>query len=133
MQQNSLECFLYHSQLAPGADATCIAGIVKAARTFNRSVGITGMLVFDGERFFQYIEGPAEQLKLLVESISKDERHVNFTPMFSQTSVSERRFANWSMAYVLCDDAEPLGEIARLEGSTALIKLQELLPLLDFQ
>ena len=91
------------------------------------------MLVFDGERFFQYIEGPAEQLTLLVESISKDKRHVNFTPMFSQTSVGERRFANWSMAYVLCDDAEPLGEISRLEGSTALIKLQELLPLLDFQ
>ena len=70
---------------------------------------------------------------MLVESISKDERHVNFTPMLSQTSVDARRFAKWSMAYVICDDAEPLGEISRLEGSTALAKLQELLPLLDSQ
>ena len=33
--ENSLECFLYHSQLAPGADTTCIAAIIKAARAFD--------------------------------------------------------------------------------------------------
>lgn len=133
MQENALECFLYHSQLAPGADTTCIAGIIKAARSFNWSAGITGMLVFDGERFFQYVEGPPEQLGLLVESISRDERHVNFTPVFPQTHLEQRRFAKWSMAYVIVDDAEPLDAICELKGSGALAKLQELLPLLDAQ
>ncbi|WP_310635936.1 MULTISPECIES: BLUF domain-containing protein [Delftia] len=133
MQENSLECFLYHSQLAPGADTTCIAAIIKAARTFNWSAGITGMLVFDGERFFQYVEGPPEQLALLVESISRDERHINFTPLFPQARIDQRRFAKWSMAYVIVEDTEPLGTISELQGPGALEKLQELLPLLDAQ
>lgn len=91
------------------------------------------MLVFDGERFFQYVEGPARQLGLLVESISRDERHINFTPMFPQTRIDQRRFAKWSMAYVIVEDTEHLGTISKLEGPGALAKLQELLPLLDVQ
>lgn len=126
-----LDCFLYHSQIAPHADISCVADIVKTARSFNKTQGITGLLVFDGQRFCQYIEGPQPALQNLIDSIARDARHVEFTPLYQNTCEQGRKFANWAMAYVLVDDAEPLASISASQGSSALEKLQELLPLMD--
>lgn len=49
---------VYSSQLAPSVPAECVADIVRTARQFNAAHGITGLLVFDGQRFCQYLEGP---------------------------------------------------------------------------
>lgn len=126
-----LHCFLYHSQIAPQADISCVADIVKTARNFNKTQGITGLLVFDGQRFCQYIEGPQPALQNLIDSIARDPRHIAFTPLHQNHCEQERKFANWAMAYVLVDDAEPLASISSEQGPSALEKLQELLPLMD--
>lgn len=129
--QPPLHCFLYHSQIADAASISCVADIVRTARSFNKTVGITGMLVFDGQRFCQYIEGPAEPLQTLIDSIARDPRHKAFTPQHHSECSGERRYANWSMAYVLVDDDEPLQHLAPLRGEQAIVQLQELMPLLD--
>ncbi len=128
MHENSLECFLYHSRLADGADATCVGEIVQAARTFNWTAGITGVLVFDGSCFFQYIEGPPEQLKLLIESIAKDRRHVDFTPLYPQARLDRRRFANWSMACVVVNDAPQAAGPGPYASTMGRDMVQALLP-----
>lgn len=127
----NMECVLYHSRMACDADLSCVAEIVKTARSFNKEAGITGMLVFDGQRFCQYIEGPAPVLRGLVDSIAQDARHTHFTIKHQGEVSGERLFAHWSMAYVLVDDSEPLDELNQLEGLQALSKLQALIPMLD--
>ncbi len=126
-----LHCFLYHSQIAPHADIGCVADIVKTVRNFNKTQGITGLLVFDGQSFCQYIEGPQPALGELIGRIQADPRHVNFKTLHACASCAERKFEQWSMAYVLVDDTEHLADMAQEQGANALKKLHELLPLMD--
>lgn len=131
MSNNLLECFLYQSKLAPSVDITCVAQIVKAARSFNATIQITGILVFDGECFCQYIEGPGYQVQRLITSLAQDPRHVNFTPLLHLKREPYRRFSKWTMAYAWVDDAEILGDIATRPGNCALERLQQWIPQLD--
>ena len=124
-------CVLYHSQLAPDAPLSCVADIVKTARGFNKEHDITGILVFDGQRFFQCLEGPKQALMGLIDGIAQDPRHVQFRLQHQGTRAQERMFGNWSMAYVLVDDSEPLADLHGIEGESAMDKLRSLIPMLD--
>lgn len=124
-------CVLYHSKIAPTASINCVAEIVKTARSFNKMHDITGMLVFDGHRFFQYLEGPKRPVLDLLTAIADDPRHVEFTLQHHGERAEERMFRNWSMAYVLIDDSEPLADLDTIDGPSAIDKLRTLIPLLD--
>lgn len=128
---SNLYCILYHSQLAPSAPISCVADIVKTARGFNKDHEITGILVFDGQRFFQYLEGPQQAVADLVKAIAADPRHVEFRLQHQGERMEERMFRNWSMAYVLVDDSEPLADLDAIEGESAMNKLKALIPMLD--
>ncbi len=129
--QHPLEYFLYRSKLAPGTDAACVARIIKTARQFNAEADITGMLVFDGENFFQYLEGVPHQLYPLIEAIAQDTRHVGFTPLERSPCARGRRYGGWSMAYLQLDDASGLAELAELTPTSALGKMAQLATLVD--
>lgn len=60
----------------------------------NARLGVTGYLSYGKGRFFQYMEGPANVLTKLMESISVDPRHtINRTLQLGP--VEGRRFNNW--------------------------------------
>jgi hypothetical protein len=52
-----------------------VADIVKVSRIRNDSLRLTGALLFTGRRFAQYIEGAAEHVAAVQESIKRDARH----------------------------------------------------------
>lgn len=131
MPSQPVDAFLYTSKLSANAGIDCVASIVKAARAFNAKNGITGILIFDGERFCQYIEGPKSLLNELIERISCDARHCEFNPQWHRTNATERLFSAWSMAYATIDDDEPLQDFSALDGENAMSKFNELLPMLD--
>ena len=126
-----LQCILYHSQLAPDASLSCISDIIKTARSFNANHGLSGVLVFDGQHFLQYLEGPQQPLWDLLVRIAQDPRHVNFNLQYKGTVPGERLFRSWSMGYALVDDADPLAELGALVGEAALEKLKAMVPTLD--
>jgi hypothetical protein len=70
--------FSYHSEIASDASTSCVADITRVSRRFNEAHGITGILIFDGQRFVQYMEGPQQQVVALAKKISLDNRHTNF-------------------------------------------------------
>ena len=117
-----LSCLLYTSEMTPDLDTRQIGHIVKQARELNAIHGITGMLVFDGERFAQYVEGPPEVISLLGVKLAMDIRHRNFRPLLNQALAGERRFANWAMGY---SDAD-MGafDIPALNGMSADLALE---------
>lgn len=123
--------FLYRSEIAADADIRCVAEIAKFSRVFNEAHDITGVLIFDGQRFVQYIEGPQEHVIALANKIALDTRHTNFTPLHQAQDITQRLFAQWAMAYVADDDVEPLASMLTAQGETALSSLQKLLPQLD--
>ena len=111
-----LSCFLYTSQMTPDLDVHQIGQIVKQARELNAIQGITGMLVFDGERFAQYVEGPPEAVSQLAVKLAADPRHCDFYPLLSQSLTGGRRFAHWAMGYSDADmhdfDIQALNDMA---------------------
>lgn len=127
----TLHCMLYHSQLAPDASFGCITDIIKTARSFNAVHGVTGILVFDGHRFIQQLEGPSQVLTDLIVRIARDPRHVNFTLLHQCAFTGDRRFRNWSMAYAHIENGEPLANLALLRGQAAIEHFTELMPSLD--
>ena len=124
-------CFLYHSVLAQSQDASCVGTIVKAARQFNASQGLSGLLVFDGMRFFQYLEGPADALQALIERLQQDPRHTQFTTVWMAQLQGERRFPGWSMGYAYADEDDPLTALAAQNGAEALDAFLAMTELLD--
>ncbi|MET1114792.1 MAG: BLUF domain-containing protein [Comamonas sp.] len=127
----NLHCALYHSRLAPDAPLSCISDVIKTARSFNASHGLTGILVFDGQHFLQYLEGPQQPLWDLLVRIAQDPRHVNFTLQHRAPCPGARVFRTWSMGYALVDDADPLADLGELVGLEALAKLHAMVPTLD--
>ena len=99
MSNKALSQCAYYSTLANGYGASCVGAIIKVARAFNAAHGITGVLLFDGERFFQYIEGEPATLDALVRRIRQDVRHKEMTILLHSPLYGGRHYPSWSMAY----------------------------------
>ncbi len=124
---------VYTSVLAPAADVRGIADIVRRARSHNRVRGITGLLVFDGDRFCQLLEGEYEQVLMLAGRIELDRRHEQFTIVQQGFGSVQRRFPSWDMAYALDTHGSVLAALAGLRGPNATSFLQERVPDLELQ
>lgn len=73
--------------------------IHEKARHLNALDGISGLLVFDGARFLQIIEGSEEAIDNLVERLRHDPRHSAFE-IRDERLVNSRSFPDWSMELV---------------------------------
>jgi hypothetical protein len=76
-----------------------LTDIHEAARHLNALDGVTGVLVFDGVRFLQVIEGAGEAIDSLVERLRRDPRHSAFE-IRDERMVATRAFPDWSMELV---------------------------------
>jgi hypothetical protein len=70
--------------------------IHQTARHLNALDGITGLLLFDGSRFLQIIEGTGGAIDNLVERLRMDPRHSAFE-VRDERLVEQRSFPDWSM------------------------------------
>lgn len=73
--------------------------LCEQSSSYNRDVGVTGFLVFDGYRYMQVIEGNAAVVEDLMLQISKDTRHTHIVYM-DNSPLQERAFAGWALACV---------------------------------
>jgi hypothetical protein len=76
-----------------------LAAIHEAARHLNVLDGVTGLLLFDGSRFLQIIEGAEAAVDNLVERLRSDPRHSSFE-VRDERFVEQRSFPDWSMELV---------------------------------
>lgn len=83
------------------------------AKTRNRTLGVTGMLLYDKGRFFQTLEGPPQSLNVLWNSISTDQRHSDIE-ILSEHIIPARLFGGWDMlSYHGDDEAHPTVQRAK--------------------
>ena len=73
-----------------------LGAIHQTARHLNALDGITGLLLFDGARFLQIVEGAEEAVDNLVERLRMDPRHSAFE-VRDERPVERRSFPDWSM------------------------------------
>lgn len=103
-----------------------IKAIIKTARAHNKSLNITGSLIYHRKVFFQLIEGSKKDILELYESIKKDDRHFDVTTIWEGPKPF-REFEDWSMALVTDDGVSSL----KRQGSTKNLKLENMMGNID--
>lgn len=114
----TVKTLLYVSELADEASPSVVGAIAKAARANNAQLGISGMLIFDGGRFAQLLEGPAEAVDHLLEKLEADRRHVHLRVLSMREHDARAHFASWGLGYLWIDEDENDG-IERLLRQTS--------------
>ena len=76
-----LHAFAYSSRMSAGLSNQALHQIVSQSATFNRRVDVTGALIVDGQRFFQYIEGPPDALEAVKRRIHDSRSHAAVVPV----------------------------------------------------
>ena len=121
---------LYVSTLAPQAPLQVVAQIAAKARIANEAAGITGLLIFDGMRFCQQIEGPRKEVLALIQRIQQDSRHIN-VEILRHGPLEARRFKRFALGYADVDDVDVLARMERSDPEQALAQFIALLPSRD--
>jgi hypothetical protein len=98
-----LHTFVYCSRAADGVDDVEVGRIIETAQRHNLASGITGVLVFGSGVFFQWIEGPTDQVQKLIGSLHGDARHYDIVTLDRNEEKRERLYPNWEMERVEAD------------------------------
>jgi len=94
---------VYTSQLAPGQDYTAYGRICRVARQRNGPLAVSGVLLFDGQRFCQWLHGEPTSTAALMQTIASDRRHTD-VQVHLQTSLPSDAFpSGWRAGFVDSD------------------------------
>jgi hypothetical protein len=105
--QSNMKYVLYTSVLDKSKyDCSIVNEIVSKARNENQKHNITGVLLFDGLLFTQYIEGDNKDVDKLIENILFDKRHKNVF-IITVGENQQRLYDSWELGYI---DLRSLGE-----------------------
>lgn len=99
-----LRAIVYSSLARDDLVAADLDALLRDATAFNRVAGVTGVLMFDGRRFVQYIEGPGDGIDSVFARISNARTHSQLQ-VLAQGRLVSRRFPQWAMASRQIDEA----------------------------
>ena len=128
-----MHSLLYVSDIAEGLDASAVSDILSESRTNNNRDDITGLLIFDGQRFAQFVEGPPPPMQGLLKRLEGDVRHKNMELLWSARA-AQRRFPTWRLGYLKFDlDLFGLEGLRGKRGDAVLEAFTFILPTLDIE
>ena len=97
---NDLYSLLYCSHATPVMTADELPHIIGSAWRHNPALGITGLLVFGGGMFLQWLEGPHANVRTLMQRLQHDRRHDCVMELHAISGVPHRLYPSWSMQLV---------------------------------
>lgn len=97
--------------LAPGD----MEAILSCSRRNNAAAGVTGMLLFDGRRFLQALEGDEAAVRATYARIRYNPRHFALVEL-AVRHVASREFGDLAMADA---SGDPAGFVAHVDALTA--------------
>lgn len=97
--QPSLIQIVYASAANVHFSSEDLETLLERARANNEPRGLTGVLLYKDETFFQVLEGEPEHVHSLYSKIELDPRHSNVL-LLVQREISERNFGEWSMGFL---------------------------------
>lgn len=84
--------------------------LVDDATRFNRDAGVSGVLLFDGTRFVQYLEGPPDGLDVAFSRVLGASSHHDLIEL-QRGTIKDRRLPYWPMRWLPVEVKE-LSEVA---------------------
>ena len=114
-----LQELIYTSVSSAHGDKTEVKNILAASERNNVANSVTGLLIFDGHRYIQILEGETENVDRLYDVISKDSRHQQLE-LLHKGGITSRSFENWRMAY----ESLPKGLLEKLAENMAVFSME---------
>ena len=94
-----MRIIIYISRAKQNFTSSDLADLRDLADARNRSEDITGLLLSDGARFIQALEGDAAAVQAVMDRIAKDSRHDNISYLRPITT-NCRQFRKWTTEYL---------------------------------
>ncbi|MCO5102827.1 MAG: BLUF domain-containing protein [Burkholderiaceae bacterium] len=116
---------LYVSTLSPEQPLSVVAEIAHRARVRNAELGIGALLVFDGQRFCQMLEGDRRPVLSLIERIRSDTRHTDVEVLY-HGPLPARRFSDLQLAFTSGEMDTSFEQFAALDDRAALAAFERL-------
>lgn len=88
------------------------------ARRHNGRDAITGLLLYDGARFVQALEGPAALAEACMARIERDARHQDVS-VVERGPVTERQFGGFALAALMPDEGDPSAFVEQVKALVA--------------
>jgi hypothetical protein len=92
----ALSALVYRSRAVQPLSGTELHWLTQIAQSRNRASNITGVIVYDDECFYQWLEGPRDSVMRVMESIRRDPRHRDLEVLDEHPAAS-RQFGGWAM------------------------------------
>lgn len=99
---------VYCSEVVPGLTVDQIDDLTRDAAAHNLIAGVTGVLLCDGFRFLQYIEGPEDGTALTYSRILNSRSHTEIVEL-GHSRGRVRCFPYWSMRWIPVEEPELRG------------------------
>ena len=90
-------CLVYMSRPTREMNGDEAEDLLRRAKNNNDRNGITGILIHDRRRYYQYLEGDEAKVEATFARISMDRRHQAIIRLKSGT-INRRQFPEWGMA-----------------------------------
>lgn len=97
---------LYISRLVAGVSYDVFSAICHVSRRRNAELGLAGVLLFDGHRFCQLLEGPAAALSRVRADIVADPRHEFMSVLIDRTLAGPPTVPGWQGGYCGPDELD---------------------------
>lgn len=91
-----LSAVVYRSTARPGLSSAELGAMLSAARARNANEHLTGLLLYTGTHFFQWLEGPVDGVDHVWASIQRDHRHQDIE-LLGRPHLPVRLFRGWEM------------------------------------
>jgi len=107
-----IHAIAYTSDAIPGFGLDAADDLARAAAEFNLQAGVTGLLLFDGAHFLQYLEGPEDGIAVVYSRVVNARSHVEVIEL-GRARTERRYFPYWAMRMLPSEPSELSGAINR--------------------
>ena len=101
---------IYLSKAVGAQTSELSEAILRQAHAWNSQNDVTGVLCQGQDVFLQVLEGERGKVMKLYARIHADPRHKDLELIHCE-NISQRRYGDWSMAYVRLSDVDPQTKI----------------------
>ena len=115
-----LAAVVYRSRAAQRLTGTELHWLTSIAQARNRREGVTGVIIYDDGMFYQWLEGPPDNLWRVMESICKDPRHTDIE-ILDRHSAQHRHFGAWPMQLATANARAALRQTGAIEAPADIV------------
>jgi len=124
---SGLFSLLYVSEMS-APDAHEVRRICEQSHANNLRDGITGLLVFDGSAFCQFVEGGERVVAALLARLERDPRHRQMRLLQFGQLTGGRRFPGWRLGYAYSADPSAIARIRTTFDADAIVAFERWAP-----